>query len=45
MLDDLGLVPALLWHIGRYTALSQIKVDFKHFGVEGQVEVIQEILS
>ncbi|MFQ5571232.1 MAG: PAS domain S-box protein [Rhodothermales bacterium] len=30
MLDDLGLVPALLWLIDRYTRQTGIQVDFKH---------------
>jgi PAS domain S-box-containing protein len=36
MLDDLGLLPALLWHIDRFTKQSGIGVDFKHAGIEGQ---------
>ncbi|NOH04861.1 MAG: PAS domain S-box protein [Chloroflexi bacterium] len=36
MLDDLGLVPALLWHINRFQEQTQIEVDFKHSGVEGR---------
>jgi signal transduction histidine kinase len=28
MLDDLGLVSALLWHFDRYTAQTRIRVDF-----------------
>ena len=36
MLDDLGLLPALLWQFDRYAALSGMKVQFKHFGVEGR---------
>ncbi len=55
MLDDLGLLPALLWHFDRYTSLTQIKVQFYHSGVEDrrfapQVEIsayriIQEALT
>lgn len=30
MLDDLGLLSALLWHFKRYTALTQIHVTFQH---------------
>jgi PAS domain S-box-containing protein len=33
MLDDLGLLPALLWHIQRYTAQTRVKVDFQHSGL------------
>jgi PAS domain S-box-containing protein len=36
MLDDLGLVPALFWHIEHYTAQTQVRVSFKHSGVEGR---------
>src|SRR5438046_2016503 len=30
MLDDLGLLPALLWHFERYTALTNVRVTYKH---------------
>lgn len=36
MLDDLGLLPALLWQFDRYASLSGIKVHFKHLGIEGR---------
>jgi signal transduction histidine kinase len=36
MLDDLGLLPALLWHFDRYTAQTGIAVVFKHSGLEGR---------
>ncbi len=36
MLDDLGLLPALVWHLNRYTTRTDVKVDFKHRGVEGR---------
>ena len=36
MLDDLGLVPALLWHIEHYTAQTRVRVRFKHSGLEGR---------
>jgi signal transduction histidine kinase len=36
MLDDLGLLPALLWHFDRYTAQTGIAVAFKHSGLEGR---------
>lgn len=36
MLDDLGLVPALLWHIEHYTALTRVHVDFRHGDLEGR---------
>ena len=36
MLDDLGLVPALLWLFERFTAQTNIPVAFKHAEVEQQ---------
>ncbi len=34
MLDDLGLLPTLLWHIERYTTQTRIKVNFEHHGLQ-----------
>jgi PAS domain S-box-containing protein len=34
MLDDLGLVPALLWLFERFTAQTNVEVAFKHAGIE-----------
>jgi signal transduction histidine kinase len=54
MLDDLGLVPALLWHFERYTAQTGVRVDFSHTGLEErfppEVEtaayrIVQEVLT
>lgn len=36
MLDDLGLLPTLLWHIEHYTAQTRVRVVFKHSGIEGR---------
>jgi len=36
MLDDLGLVPALLGLFERYTAQTRVRVTFEHAGVEGR---------
>ena len=36
MLDDLGLLPTLLWQIESYTAQTNVKVNFKHSGLEKQ---------
>lgn len=36
MLDDLGLLPALLWHFDRYTSLTGIRVQFVQRGLEGR---------
>jgi signal transduction histidine kinase len=33
MLDDLGLLPALLWHLERYTAQTGVEVAFSHLGL------------
>ena len=30
MLDDMGLLPTLLWHIGRYTSQTGIQVNFQY---------------
>ncbi len=54
MLDDLGLLPALLWHFRRYTAQTNIHVTFKHSRLDGRFEpeietavyrVVQEALT
>jgi signal transduction histidine kinase len=54
MLDDLGLVPALLWHLQRYTAQTGVRVDFHHAGLsrrfspEGETaayRIVQEALT
>jgi PAS domain S-box-containing protein len=34
MLDDLGLLPALLWQFKRYRAQTRIQVDFEHAGLD-----------
>ncbi len=36
MLDDLGLLPALLWLFERYTAQTNVRVIFRHTDLEGQ---------
>jgi signal transduction histidine kinase len=36
MLDDLGLLPTLLWHIEHYTVQTLVRVTFKHRGLEGR---------
>ena len=42
MLDDLGLLPTLLWHFGRYSALTGVKVCCEHTGVERRFPVEAE---
>jgi PAS domain S-box-containing protein len=34
MLDDFGLVAALVWHLDRFRELTKIQVDFAHDGLE-----------
>src|SRR5262245_52196895 len=36
MLDDLGLLPTLLWQLEHYTAQTHVRVNFKHSGLERQ---------
>jgi signal transduction histidine kinase len=36
MLDDLGVLPTLLWYTQRYTEQTQIQVDLTHQGLEGR---------
>jgi signal transduction histidine kinase len=53
MLDDLGLVPTLLWHIERYRAQTGIEVRFRHQGAADRLgvgeitafRIIQEALA
>jgi PAS domain S-box-containing protein len=39
MLDDLGLLPALLWQIERFTAQTSVKVDLRQSGLSGRFSV------
>lgn len=36
ILDDLGLLPTLFWHFEHYTTQTNVKVNFKHSGLEKQ---------
>lgn len=36
MLDDLGLLPTLLWFMGRYTSQTNVRVDFLHTGLQNK---------
>jgi signal transduction histidine kinase len=36
MLDDLGLLPALLWHTKRYSSQTEIAVRLEHESLEGR---------
>ncbi len=35
-LDDLGLLPTLVWHFDRYTNRTGIQVHFSHLGLDGR---------
>jgi PAS domain S-box-containing protein len=54
MLDDLGLLPALLWLFDRYTVQTGVRVNFEHKGLEERVSekletaayrIVQEALT
>jgi signal transduction histidine kinase len=45
MLDDMGLLPALLWHFRRYTEQTGIAVDCKHRGLDGRLPVEVETVA
>jgi len=54
MLDDLGLVPTLLWHFERFTAQTHVRVSLKHTGLNSRFpreletavyRIIQEALT
>ncbi|HSB79498.1 MAG TPA: cache domain-containing protein [Candidatus Methylomirabilis sp.] len=54
ILDDLGLLPALLWHFERYTGQTGVRVTFDHNGLEERVapdletavyRIVQEALT
>ncbi|HEY0605447.1 MAG TPA: PAS domain-containing protein [Herpetosiphonaceae bacterium] len=54
MLDDFGLLATLRWHVERYTAHTQIAVDFKHVGLDLPIDpqiavtayrIVQEALT
>lgn len=34
MLDDLGLLPTLLWYFERFTTRTQVAVDYEHTGLD-----------
>jgi PAS domain S-box-containing protein len=54
LLDDLGLLPALLWHFRRYTPQTGVRVLFEHSGLKGRLaaevetaayRIVQEALT
>lgn len=42
MLDDLGLLPALVWLFERYTTQTNVKVEFAHAGLDGRMSPVVE---
>jgi PAS domain S-box-containing protein len=42
MLDDLGLLPTLLWHFERYTARTGIRVNFEHTNLNRRFDPLVE---
>ena len=34
MLDDLGLIPTLEWHVERYSSQTNVQIEFEHSGLE-----------
>jgi len=45
MLDDLGLLPALLWHFDRYMAQTSVHVVFKHTNIRSRFPAEVEIAA
>ena len=54
MLDDLGLLPTLQWHMERYTSQTRINVNFRHSGLQKKLpreigtaayRIVQEALT
>jgi PAS domain S-box-containing protein len=45
MLDDLGLLPALLWHFDRYMAQTNMRVVFKHTNIHSRFPAEVEIAA
>jgi signal transduction histidine kinase len=54
MLDDLGLVPALLWHISRFSSQTGVQVRLRHTGFDRRLptdvetaafRIVQEALT
>ncbi len=42
MLDDLGLLPALVWLFERYAKQTGVKVEFAHAGLDGRMSPVVE---
>jgi signal transduction histidine kinase len=43
MLDDLGLLHALLWHFERYTTQTGVQVNFAHPGLQTDIRFVPEV--
>jgi signal transduction histidine kinase len=39
MLDDLGLLPALVWHLGRFENQTSIQINFEHKGLDRRFDL------
>lgn len=39
MLDDLGLLPALVWHLRRFESQTNIKINFEHTGLDRRFDL------
>jgi signal transduction histidine kinase len=42
MLDDLGLLPALVWHLGRFENQASIQINFEHQGLDRRFDLAVE---
>jgi PAS domain S-box-containing protein len=45
MLDDLGLLPALLWHLDRFTAQTGVQVVLEHHGLDRRFAAEREVAA
>jgi len=45
MLDDLGLLPAVSWHIKEFTARANVQVNFQHHDLQGRFPAEVEIAA
>ena len=43
MLDDLGLLPALLWHFERYAIQTGVRVSLEHSGMERRFATLRVV--
>jgi len=45
MLDDLGLLPALSWHVKEFTGRTNVQVNFQHHDLQGRFPAEVEITA